>query len=75
MLTGIVSDVEATSLVDVTSFTLRAEGEIYEIAIDPEITYSFPPQHLRSHAISSEPVKVEIEDRDGVLTALTLEDA
>lgn len=75
VLTGIVTDVEATSLTDVESFTFRADGEDIEIQIDPEITYAFPPEHLRAHAISSEPVRVEVEDRSGTLYALTLDDA
>ncbi|MPZ68895.1 MAG: hypothetical protein GEU71_05140 [Actinobacteria bacterium] len=75
VLTGIVTTVEATSLTNVESFTLRSEGEDFVIEIDPEITYAFPPEHLRAHAISSEPVRVEVEDRSGTLFALTLEDA
>lgn len=74
-IVGIVTDVEATSLTNVTSFSLRSEGSTYEIGIIPSIVYSFPPGHLRAHAIASEPVRVEVEDRGGNLIALTFEDA
>lgn len=75
VLTGIVTTVEAISLTEVESFTLRSDGEDFVIEIDPEINYEFPPEHLRAHAISSEPVRVEIEDRSGTLFALALDDA
>lgn len=74
VITGIVTTVEATSLVDVESFTVRSDGETFEILIDPDVTYAFPPEHLRAHAISSEPVRVEVEERSGDLYALSMED-
>ncbi len=75
VIVGIVATVEATSLVDVESFTVRSDGETFEILIDPDVTYAFPPEHLRAHAIGSEPVRVEVEERSDDLYALSIEDA
>jgi hypothetical protein len=74
-IAGVVVDVEAQGLGDVTSFELRSQGESYEIFIDPQATYSFPPSHLSDHLASSEPVRVGITERNGRLYASSIEDA
>ncbi len=74
-VTGVIVEIESVSLEDVESFTLRSEGDVYEILIDPEIEYGFPLSHLNVHRTSAEPVVVELDERDGELYALSIEDA
>jgi hypothetical protein len=71
----VVVDLEARRLGDVTRFELRSEGRSFQIFIDPETTYSFPPSHLSDHLASSEPVRVGITERNGRLYASSIEDA
>ena len=73
--TGVVLAVDARSLTDVRSFTLKTQDETLEIRIDPDADYSFPPSHLRNHALSGEPVRVELDERGGDLFATEMEDA
>jgi ABC-type metal ion transport system substrate-binding protein len=73
--TGIVLAVDARSLTDVRSFTLKTQDETLEIRIDPHADYSFPPSHLRNHALSGQPVRVELDERGGDLYATEMEDA
>ncbi len=74
-LTGVILEIESEGLDDVRSFTLRSEGETYEILIDPELDYGFPLSHLNSHRATADPVVVDLEERDGELFALSIEDA
>jgi hypothetical protein len=74
-LSGVVTDVNASNITDVESFTIRSEGETFEIFVDPDAAYDFPPSHLSEHLLSGEPVAAEVEDRGGRLFALTLRDA
>ena len=73
--TGVVLAVDARSLTDVRSFTLKTQDETLEIRIDPHGDYSFPPSHLRNHALSGQPVRVELDERGGDLFATEMEDA
>jgi hypothetical protein len=75
-LTGVVVEVDSRGLGDVRGFTLRSEGETYEISIDPDQRFDdFPLSHLRDHLASAEPVRVEVEGRSGELFATSLTDA
>jgi hypothetical protein len=73
--TGVVTSVDSTGFTDVKGFTLRSDGKEYDFRIDPDITYSFPPEHLHAHQATSEPVRVEYESRDGGFVATAIEDA
>ncbi|MDP3768988.1 MAG: hypothetical protein Q8S13_13305, partial [Dehalococcoidia bacterium] len=60
---GIVVDVEAGSLTNIESFTLRTNaGEELVFGIAPDATQDpqegFFPSHLRSHAVLAEQVRV-----------------
>jgi hypothetical protein len=74
-LTGVIVAIDAESLGDVESFELRSEESDYTILIDPEVEYEFPLGHLSEHLRSSEPVRVETEERDGEYYAQSIEDA
>lgn len=73
-LTGVIVDVTSSGLNQVSSFELRAEGTNHAIHIDDDVDYGFPLGHLQEHVASAEPVRVELEERDGELFALTIED-
>ena len=61
-LTGVIIDVESESLTEVKGFTLRSEGETYEILMDSQVNYDFPPSHLNEHVVSGDPVTVDLSD-------------
>ena len=73
-VTGVILEIEGEGS-DITAFTLRSEGELYEIRIDPSVDYQFDLGHLRQHRTGAEPVVVDLEERDGALYALSIEDA
>lgn len=73
-LTGVVTEVSSEGLEDVTSFELRSEGEMFTIHIADDVDYGFPLSHLNAHRTTGDPVRVETEERDGRLFALSIED-
>jgi hypothetical protein len=76
--TGIVIDVQSTSAVDITGFTLRtADGQLQHYAVGRLDTASpaFPAVHLRSHLISLIPVVVTYEIDGDQRVALRVVDA
>lgn len=70
-----MTDVESTSLTEVESFTVKSDDKTYTILIDPNTDLGFPPAHLNEHRVTGDPVKVEIEERNGDLYALSILDA
>ncbi|HVL65220.1 MAG TPA: hypothetical protein VM573_08650 [Actinomycetota bacterium] len=74
VIEGVILDIESESLGEVESFTLKDGDRTFEIFIDPEVDYGFPLSHLNEHMVSSEPVRCELEERDGKLYAQTIED-
>lgn len=74
-ITGVVVRVDSQGLTEVTGFTLKAGDRLYDIAVDPGITYSFPLDHLNAHKASAQPVTVVVERRAGRLHALQITDA
>jgi hypothetical protein len=76
--TGVVISVQARSLTEVDGFTLRTpDGQLLEFTAGP-IAFdqtSFPPQHLREHQATSQPVKVTYRFEGSTRVATKLEDA
>lgn len=74
---GVVVAVEASSLADVSGFTLRtAGGELVEFGLEAlENEVEFPPGHLAEHAVSSVPVVVTYRDEGGRHLAIRIVDA
>jgi hypothetical protein len=73
--TGVVTDITSEGIGRVESFELKSGDETHEILIDPGVEYDFDLGHLHEHLASSDPVVVDLEERDGALYALTIEDA
>lgn len=76
--TGAVVAVDARSLTDIESFTLRTDAGETEIFIDEGRDYSesgFLPQHLREHVITGVQVRVEVERQGDRLVATGMRDA
>ena len=75
--TGVVVAVEATSLTNVTAFTIRdAGGVTHRFALGGlENAVEFPPGHLQEHIVSGVPVIVTFREEAGVATAIRLTDA
>jgi hypothetical protein len=72
-LTGLIVDIRGQGR-DVDSFTLRSDGEEYEIRIARDVDYGFELSHLREHESSSWPVRCTLERRQGALYALAIDD-
>ena len=74
-VTGVLTDVESFGIGDIRGFTVKDGSETFEVKIDPEVEYGFDLGHLQEHLSGSLPVTVELEERDGVLYALSIDDA
>lgn len=74
-VTGVLLDVESEGLGDVQSFTLKDGDETYEIFIAEDVDYGFNLGHLNEHLSTGDPVTVPLEERDGKLYALSIDDA
>ena len=77
-VTGVIIDVQATSLTTIDSFTLRdKEGRtlVFRVASDAALDprEGFFPGHLRTHALAVEQVTVFYREAEGDLLALRLE--
>ena len=73
---GLITGIEPEDEFDVpTSFTVEEEdGDSYPIEIDPELDYGFDLLHVREHFVAEDPVDVEVDDRDGSLIAISIDD-
>lgn len=74
-ITGVLIDIDSTTIDQINGFTLKSGDERFEVLIDEEITYGFPLGHLQEHLQDALPVRVEMESRNGELYALSIEDA
>lgn len=72
-LTGLIVAVEGEGS-DVSAFTLEVGLEEFEIRIADDVDYGFDLAHLREHEQQALPVRCNLEERDGELFALTIED-
>ena len=75
---GIVTDVQETSLTDVSSFTLRTkDGQEMRFAIGKlELDgNAFNAGHLQVHRLSAQPIAVAYREEGGNLVAYRLVDA
>lgn len=73
-VTGVILEVDSEGVDDVRSFRLKEGDQTYEIFIASDVDYGFPLGHLSEHLTSGDPVKVPLEERDGKLYALSIED-
>ena len=74
-VTGVLLDVESEGVGNVTSFKLKEGDTTYEIFIAEDVDYGFDLGHLNEHLTTGDPVRVPLEERDGKLYALEIEDA
>lgn len=74
-VTGALIDVEGESLGEITGFTLKDGDVTYEILIADDVDYGFDLEHLREHLRTGDPVSVSIDEREGDLYALSIDDA
>jgi len=80
VVTGVIIDVQASSLTQLDSFTLRSnDGETLEFRIDPDAAFDpqegLFPSHLRTHALAAEQVRVFYREEGGELLAFRIEHA
>jgi len=73
--TGVLLDVDAESIDQVEGFILKVGDETYDVLIADDVEYEFPLGHLQEHLQDALPVTVEMENREGVLYALSVDDA
>jgi hypothetical protein len=74
-VTGVVIEVSSAGLGRVESLVVKDGDDSYEILIDPEVDYGFNLDHLHEHRATGDPVRVELEERDGELYAQSIVDA
>lgn len=74
-VTGVLLDVQSEGIGEVTSFTLKDGDDTYEIFIAEDVDYGFDLGHLNEHLTAGDPVRVPLEERDGKLYALSIDDA
>ena len=74
-MTGVIVAIDSERLGEVESFDLKEGDTITTLYIDPEIEYPFPLGHLHEHLETAQPVRCEVEFRDGKLYAQTIDDA
>ena len=74
---GVILEVNASSLSEVATFTLRADdGRSWEFEVGPlENATEFPPAHLHEHQATSTPVLVFFRSEPSHLVAYRIEDA
>jgi len=73
---GVVIEIRAGDrLGDIESFTVKDGKEQFVIHVDPHAKYDFPLGHLNAHRAGAEPVRVDVESRDGKLVAVSISDA
>jgi hypothetical protein len=73
-ITGVLLSIESGGFDQVESFKLKVDEHIYTVLIDPELEYGFPLSHLSEHLRTAGPVTVRLDERDGDLYALSIED-
>ena len=76
-VTGIITELSAgADQSDVTALAVETDdGTVFDLLIDPELDYGFDLAHLFEHRDTGDPVRVQVDDRDGTLYALRIDDA
>lgn len=74
-VTGVIILLDTDETGSIKGFSLRADAETYEIRIAEDVNYGFDLAHLNEHMTTGDPVRCRLEERDGDLYALTIEDA
>jgi hypothetical protein len=59
----------------INGFTLTTDDGEVEILIADDVDYGFDLEHLREHQATHDPVRCRLEEREGRLYALSIEDA
>ncbi|HXF51660.1 MAG TPA: hypothetical protein VNM43_08270 [Dehalococcoidia bacterium] len=73
---GVVVDVEGSAFGDVPAFTIRTDdGHTMRFRLALEDEFAFPPEHLRAHMATLEPVRVWYREEGGERVAYRVEDA
>jgi hypothetical protein len=74
-VTGMITAIERSDRGPITAFTVDADGEAYDIRIDPSRDYGFDLEHLEEHRLQELPVRVTLEERGDGLYAVEILDA
>jgi hypothetical protein len=74
-VTGLVTSVERSDRGGIIGFTVEADGERYEIRIDPGRDYGFDLEHIEEHRAQEQPVRVTVEQRGDDAFAIEILDA
>lgn len=74
-VTGVIGSIDPPQG-PIESFELVRPGEDPQrILVDPELDYGFDLQHLHEHMDEALPVRVGLENREGTLYAISINDA
>ena len=70
---GVITEIDSDGG-DETRFEVRADDdETYEILVAEDVDYGFDLDHLYEHEAGADPVRCRLEERDGRLSALSIE--
>lgn len=73
---GVVVEVEGSAFGDVPGFSIRTDdGNTMRFRLALEDEFAFPPEHLRTHMATLEPVRVWYREAGGERVAYRVEDA
>lgn len=73
-LTGTIVDVQSAGG-EVQGFTLRSNGDTFDLSIANDVKYGFDLDHLREHLATGDPIRCTVEEREDKLYALSILDA
>jgi hypothetical protein len=74
-VTGLITSIGRNGAGTIESFAVRQEDTSYDVRIDPGRDYGFDLEHLAEHRAGRLPVRVTLDERDGVLYAVEILDA
>jgi hypothetical protein len=74
-VTGLITSIDRSDRGEITGFAVEAQGEGYDLRIDPGRDYGFDLEHLEEHRVQSLPVRVTVQERDGEAYAVEILDA
>ena len=74
-VTGLVIEIDPPEGGPVERFSVEEDdGDVYELAIDPELDYGFDLNHLYEHLEAEDPVAVLVDASADELIARSIED-
>lgn len=75
VVTGLITSIGRDGNGTIETFAVSQGDASYDVRIDPGRDYGFDLEHLAEHRAGRLPVRVTLDERDGVLYAVEILDA